>query len=121
MSLDGVENAPQRSMISNKMKMIRIMIARSKAFGIWTAILLLMPVVIQCGRSDGRVMSEEELRVASSQHIDTTYITSMTAADSIAERDLWDAVSAEAWILVEDSWVCSSVPRISTSACTPPV
>ena len=79
------------------------MIARSKAFGIWTAILLLMPVVIQCGRSDGRVMSEEELRVASSQHIDTTYITSMTAADSIAVRDLWDAVSAEAWILVEDS------------------
>lgn len=69
-----------------------------------TGILLLtMSIAIQCcSAKEGPVLSEEEKRVAASQHIDSTQVP----RDSITERELMEHITAEAWLLVEDSSGC---------------
>lgn len=86
---------------------------RKKALAAWAVLLLLMPLTIQCGSSEGeRVLSAEEMRIAASRCIDSTSHQMITAPqgallvlnpDSTAGRELLDGLSAEAWILVEDS------------------
>jgi D-alanyl-D-alanine carboxypeptidase/D-alanyl-D-alanine carboxypeptidase (penicillin-binding protein 5/6) len=66
-------------------------------------LLLTMSIAMQCcSAKEGPVLSEEEKRVAASQHIDSTQVP----RDSIAERELMEHITAEAWMLVEDSSGC---------------
>lgn len=83
------------------------------------ALLLLALVTLQCGWETSNHLTVEELRVASSQRIDSGAVRVLAArrdrpcasptvamlqdADSTAVTELLDGVSAEAWILVEDS------------------
>jgi D-alanyl-D-alanine carboxypeptidase len=77
-------------------------------------ILLLTSIMVCCGSSAGEsVLSEEELRVAASRHLDSTAVRTLAGdttgislvpdTNTVALRELLDGLSAEAWILVEDS------------------
>lgn len=65
-----------------------------------TLILILSSLVVSCGlfgTSGDRPLSEEEIRLERAGRFDSTFIKTATLPDSI------DNLSAEAWILVEDS------------------
>jgi D-alanyl-D-alanine carboxypeptidase len=63
-------------------------------------LLLLMSITVQCSSAESeRVLSKEEIRLAASQRIDSTFVN----PDSIGEKELQQQLSAQAWILVEDS------------------
>lgn len=67
-------------------------------------ILLIMMLTAACNKSRISInepeTTPEELRVQASQYIDSTFILK---SDSLAEQALHNNLSAEAWILVEDS------------------
>ena len=90
----------------------RMALARSKTILAWAAILTWAAATLGCESSGGVVLSEEEMRVAASQHIDSTQVRIMDeasgimfvpGADSVAVSESLHGLSAEAWILVEDS------------------
>lgn len=80
-----------------------------------TAVLLLtMLAMVQCGQAQKEpALTEEELRVAASQRIDSTAVRTLVGdekgillvpdADSVAVSKLLGGLTAEAWMLVEDS------------------
>lgn len=77
------------------------------------ALLLLAGVTVQCRPTPQYVPTDEELRVMSSQRIDSAAVRVLTAdstmsamvheTDSAAVAQLLGGLSAEAWIMVEDS------------------
>lgn len=80
------------------------------------AVLVMAVVLVRCGSSGGDggpVLTEEEIRVLASQRIDSTAVQSLAGdstkveyipyADSIDIKTVLDRLTAEAWILVEDS------------------
>ena len=65
--------------------------------------ILLLPFLVNCSSPAPVEKSVEELRVEASRHIDTTAVRAVVNLDSIEGRTLLDGLSAEAWILVDDS------------------
>ena len=65
--------------------------------------ILLLPFLVNCSSPAPVEKSAEELRVEASRHIDTTAVCAVVNLDSIEGRTLLDGLSAEAWILVDDS------------------
>ena len=70
----------------------------------WQAIACLTVLLASCSSQDNeKILSPEELRLERATRIDSVAISSVLQPDSIAEQELLNSITAEAWILVEDS------------------
>lgn len=72
----------------------------------WFIPLWLLSLFISCNfhkESENVVRSEEEIRIDRANHMDSTILQTPLVVDSAIGRDSLDALSAEAWILIDDA------------------
>ena len=70
----------------------------------WHTIACLIVLMASCSSQGNEPsLSPEELRLAKATHLDSVAIRTVLSPDSVAEQELLNNITAEAWILVEDS------------------